>query len=84
MKTKVWGLLLRPGNQLAAAGKDQLFLLSQRKCEDERPDRSRHTERVKREMETTQHVYVSLPSSLFTKFKDRVQNFHILGSETGS
>lgn len=39
---------------------------------------------VKGTMETTQQVYVSLPAFLFTKFKDRVQNFNILGQKQGA
>lgn len=41
---------------------------------------------VKGEMEAIQQVYVNLSFSfsLSTKFKGRVQNFDILGWETGS
>lgn len=37
---------------------------------------------VKGEMETTQRVHFSLPSSVFTKFKGRVQDFNIPGPDT--
>lgn len=44
-----------------------------------------HTmEWVRGEMETNQRVHFSVPSSLFTKFKGRVQDFNIPGPETES